>query len=249
MPPLEFGLRPELSSKGLYELLEETVPQKELYVWKLWIDLSNIHALLAGGLFDSRGNYSRSTIRALLASEDGLPEYVFEFLRDYEGEEKRREAFSALIAKYFQEEMAKHRGYGKRFLAFEHDMRVLLAGYRAHKLKRDIAWELQYEDMSDPVVYMTLMQKDVRGAFQFPIEYEELERILAEAGSDPTKQYEGIARYRFAFYNQIFIQNVFSLEGIIAYMMALWILEDLYALEREEGEKQLRNMVEREHVS
>ena len=96
---------------------------------------------------------------------------------------------------------------------------------------------------------MVLLQKDLSGKFQFPMDYEELEGVLEEAGDDPSKQYEEIARYRFDFYIKYFTQHLFLMEGILAYMVALWILEDFFALKREEGEKRLNNIVERENVS
>ena len=135
------------------------------------------------------------------------------------------------------------------FLEFEHDIRVLLAGFRAKKLGLDVAEELQYEDLDDPVVASVLMQKDVGGKFQFPLDYDDLEIALNAAGDNPSKQYEEIAKYRFKFYIQYFSNYSFSLEGILAYMMALWILEDFFALNREEGEKYLSNIVERGNVS
>ncbi len=252
LPPLEFGSKPDVSSRALTELFELNLGSqalKKVHTLKLWIDISNIYELLSQGGFDGRGNYSKSTIKALIANEEDLPAYVFEFFQTHETEKVRRKYFPELIAHYFQEEIKKSSGNLREFLVFEHDIRVLLAGFRAKKGGRDLGEELQFEDLDDPIVSATLLQKDRGGKFQFPTDYEDLEKVLDEAGQNPSKQYEAIARYRFEFYMKYFSEPLFPMGGILAYMVALWILEDFFALKREEGEKRLNNIVEREHVS
>jgi hypothetical protein len=252
LPPLEFGLLPDISSKELTELFElnfSNVAMRKVHTLKLWIDISNIYALFSTKRFDSRGNYSKSTMKALIASQEELPSYVFDFFDSYEKEEERKKYFSKLIASYFREERHKSSGYLLQFLTFEHDVRVLLAGFRAKSKGFDIGEELQFEDLDNPVVASVLMQKDRGGNFQFPIDYEDLEEVLSQTEANPSKQYEEIARYRFNFYINYFTNNTFSLQGILAYMIALWILEDFFALKREEGENVLSNIVERGNVS
>jgi hypothetical protein len=252
LPPLEFGVRADISSRDITELFDLNFSKndlKKVHVLKLWIDIANIYGLFGKSNFDSRGNYSKSTIKALIANEEDLPAYVFEFFQAHEKDEERKKYFPQLIARYFAEEKKKSSGYLLNFLTFEHDLRVLLSGFRAKNLGLDLAKELQFEDMSNEIVSFVLMQKDRGGKFQFPLEYEDLERVLEEAGRDPSKQYQEIARYRFKFYINYFTKATFSLEGILAYMIALWILEDFFALNREEGENFLSNIVERGNVS
>lgn len=252
LPPLEFGSRPDVSSRALTELFELNLSRsalKQVHTLKLWIDISNIYELFGGSSFDGRGNYSKSTIKALIANEEELPAYVFDFFQSHETESDRKRYFPELIAQYFREEKEKSRGYLREFLKFEHDVRILLVGFRAKKEGRNLAEELQFEDMSDPIVASVLLQKDRAGKFQFPTEYEDLEEVLEESLLNPSKQYEGIASFRFRFYIKYFTDHPFSLEGILAYMWALWILEDFFALRREDGEKLLSNIVERENVS
>lgn len=252
LPPLEFGILPDISSKELAELFDlnfSAFTLRKVHTLKLWIDISNIYTLFGVKRFDSRGNYSKSTIKALIANQEELPSYVFDFFDSYEKEEERKKNFSKLIASYFREEKLRSSGYLLQFLTFEHDVRVLLAGFRAKSKGFDIAEELQFEDLDNPIVASVLMQKDRGGDFQFPVDYEDLEAVLREAQTNPTKQYEEIARYRFNFYINYFTNNTFSLQGILAYMIALWVLEDIFALKKEEGESVLSNIVERGNVS
>jgi hypothetical protein len=252
LPPLEFGSVPDISSKALNELFELNLSKSDLAkvsVLKLWIDIMNIYGLFRNQSFDSRGNYSKSTIKALIANEEDLPSYVFDFFQSYDKEEDRKKYFPKLIASYFSEEKKENSGFLHKFLSFEQDMRVLLAGFRAKKLGVDLAKELQFADLDDPIVSTVLMQKDRSGDFQFPVEYSDLEDSIREAGDDPSLQYDAVARYRFNYYNKNFTESVFSLEGVLAYMQALWVLEDYFALKKEEGEKFLSKIVEKENVS
>ena len=252
LPPLEFGTRPEISSKELTEILDlnlSKIALKKVHVLKLWIDISNIYALFKGSFFDTKGNYSKSTMKALLASEEELPLYVLDYFEAHEKEEDRQKFFPQLISAYFTNEKKNASGALKQFLVFEHDLRVLLAGFRAKKGGIDLGAQLQYEDMGNEAVASVLMQKDLSGKFQFPIDYEDLEKSLELSLNNPSKQYEEVAKYRFEYYSKYFINYPFSLKGVLAYMTSLWILEDFFALKREEGEKFLSNIVERGHVS
>ena len=250
LPSLEFNIKPEISSRVLADLFELNlgkITMHKIRVMKLWIDIINIYEILNEGNFDRRGNYSKSTIKSLIANEEELPQYLFDFFHEYKEEEARKEHFSKVMADYFRQEKKEAHGLLKEFLSFEHAIRILLAGFRAKKGGGDLSKELQYEDVDDPIVAAVLMQKDRGGKFQFPMDYEDLEKVLDDAGNDPSEQYKGIARYRFEFYMKYFTNSFFSLEGIVAYMLALWILEDFFSLKRDEGEKELRNIVEREH--
>ncbi len=252
LPPLEFGIKPEISSKELTEIFDLNLSKlalNKVHVLKLLIDISNIYALFKNVSFDSKGNYSKSTIKALLANEEELPSYVLDFFEAHDKEEDRQIFFPQLLSTYFAVEKKNARGTLKDFLTFEHDLRVLLAGFRAKKGGFDLSKQLQYEDMSEEAVAIVLMQKDLSGKFQFPVDYEDLEKALDSAGTNPSKQYEAIARYRFDYYSKYFINYPFSLKGVLGYMTSLWILEDFFALKRDEGEKFLSNIVERENVS
>ena len=252
LPQLDFYSKPDISSYSMMEILELNLNSygfKKIKVLKLWIDLNNIHRILIDDGFDIRGNHSKNTLKSFLTHEYELPEYVFEFLSRFDSEEKRLRNFSFLLARYFSEERKKSRGFLKEIIEFEHSWRILMAGYRV-KLKRgNLAKELQYEDIDNPVVAMTLAQKDGLGSFVFPFEYKDLEKRIHDAGPDPLKQYEAIAQYRFEFYENYYLEHPFTLKAICGYLMALWTLEDYYSLKQDRGEEILENIVEKEHVS
>lgn len=252
LPPLEFASKPDISSSELMQLFEENFDRKqmrEVYTLKLWIDIQNIYSTLSQHAFDERGNYTKNTLKELLMHREELPDYVFEFFNRYESLEQQKKHFSWLLSAYFKNEKEKSKGYLREFLEFEHQLRVVTTGYRSKLLKREIARELQYEDLEDPVVAMTISQKDTSSTYVFPFEYKTLEAALAEAGPNPSHKYAVIAEYRFNFYTKYISESPFTFKACLAYMMCLWILEEYFALKQEKGETMLDQLLEKEDVS
>ncbi len=248
LPPLEFDSKPDINSPLLRSLFEENLSKRELkkiHVLQFWIDLSNIqNAMYKTKSFDPRGMFSEDMLKMLLKEGDGLPEYVTSFFADFTTEAERKRNFLALVAGYFQEERKKAKGFVREFLEFEHNIKILLTGFRTKRLGRDVARELQFEDSADPIVQMVLLQKNTSGSFVFPLEFRELEEKLEEAGRDPVLQYEAIMKFRFDYYSEQAWSHPFALRALAATMMRVWILEDLFALREEKGEEILNKVVE-----
>ena len=166
-----------------------------------------------------------------------------------ESEEEQKKYFPWLLSKYFKIEVEKNNGFMREFLEFEYHLRIVTTGYRSKNLKRDIGKELQFENVGDPIVAMTLAQKDTSSAYVFPYEFHDLEAAIADAGPNPTQKYDVIAEYRFNFYTKYIIDFPFTLKASLAYMMSLWILEEYFALKQDKGEVVLDQIVEKENVS
>ena len=253
LPRLEFGAKPDTTTTNMMELFEINFSGRELKdfrIIRLWIDLNNIYRLLYNdNLFDRRGNYVKATLKAFMDTEEELPNYVFEFFADYPSMEERKRNFSKLIVTYFQEEKKKASANLKPFLQFEHDFRVIITAFRAKKTNEDMIDALKFEDPTDPIVQMALVQNQSPGPFMFPYEYAELEGVIAEAGVNPTKQFMALAKYRFDHYAEIEFESPFGMNRVLAYLLQLMQLEEVFALRVEEGEERLKKLVENEHAS
>ena len=125
----------------------------------------------------------------------------------------------------------------------------MITGYRAKKRGLDIATELQYEDSNNPDVAMMLAQSGSSSQFVFPYAFREFEARINEAEADPYKQYLLIERYRFYHYQELAIEHQCSLQGVIAYMLCLWIVEEYFSLDEGRGIKELEEIVEKKHES
>ena len=253
LPNLEFGAKPDTSTKAVVELFEMNLSGNDLHhlsVLRRWIDLSNIYRLIKNEEnHDKRGNYVRATLKELLDHEEELPAYVFEFLSEYDSEESKKKHFPKLIADYFSVERKEAGGFLKEFLKFENEWRILITCYRAKKQQLDIADVLKYEDSTDPIVQMSLVQKDSPGAFVFPFEFRHLETAIKEAGPNPTKQMRALAKYRFDYYGEMGYDFPFTLRRVLAYLMQLMQLEEIFALDQSEGQKQLQKLMENKNAT
>lgn len=247
LPVIDFGSKPDITVLAFSELVKDNLKgsdQKDFQEFQNWIDLNNLNHLISGKKFDAKGFLSEETMQLFISEGVGFSDYVYEFLDLFTTDQSRKENFPWLIARYFKESKDAVSRDLKPFLQFEHDWRVLVTAYRAKKVKRDIGKELQFEDSNDPIVAMAIAQKDSQGKFTFPYEYRDLERLLEEAGSNPMRQYEVMAKYRFDYYLGFVDDHQFSIVGIIAYMMRLWILEEFFDLRDDKGNKILDNLME-----
>ena len=253
LPKLEFGSKPDVTTTCLLELFDLNLSIegiRQLNMIRSWIDLANISRMIHHDhLFDERGNFSKSTLKELLQNQEVLAEYVFEFFSKFENEEEKKQNFSFLIARYFEEARKSAKGYLAEFLKFENEWRILVAAFMAKRAGQSIAYALRYEVQTDPIVQMALVQKDSAGPFVFPFEYSDLERSIQEAGDDPTKLMQVLLKYRFDFYGEVEYDFPFSLRRVVAYLMQLMCLEEMFALNQIEGEKQLMKLLERADAS
>ncbi len=256
LPAIDFTCKPDISNDDFMSLLNLNLSKrqmKKVNTLKLWIDIYNVHASLLSDSFDDRGNFSKSFLYKLLFEKEiiveKVPDYILEFLYKYDNEEDRKKNIGWLISQYFKNEIKNSSGFLKEFLTFEYRWRVLIAGYRCKKIGRDLIRELQFENMDDPIVEYVLAQSGGASSFVFPFEYKNLEISLIDAGPNPSKQYEALAKFRFDFYLKYILNYQFTFCAVTAFMMNLWILEEHYALKQDVGEEELYNLVEKDYVS
>lgn len=252
IPTLEWGSKPDISWKYFLTLLEANLSKEDfekVKTLRFWIDLNNLYSFLSEIPFDRRGNYPSDSLKDLLVKNYDLPDYVFDFFKEFESEKSRYRNFPKLIATYFQEEKKKAGRDLKEILEFEYALRVVMIGYRCSVGKLEMSHELQFEDFSDPLVIDVLKQKDARQNFSFPFEMRELEKQIEEATNNPSEQYDTVLEYRFKYYSGIVNDKPFTMISILAQMMRLWILEDYFSLKKDKGTKILENIVEKKYES
>lgn len=237
LPPLSMHDRPEITFQEFVTRMEISLNKKDLRktkVLRLFIDICNIRALLMEEPVDARGNLNEKELDEALLVHAGLPEYVFEFLDQFEKVSDKLKNFSGLFARYFNEEIVKQEGFLRSYLTFEREARLVLLALRAKRLKRDVAKELQFEDPTDPLVAQILAQKDSE-SYDPPPEYADLKELIIACHGDPWKENKAFAEYRFKKIGEIAEGGLFSIEQILCYMAQLMIIEDLIELDEERG--------------
>ncbi|MCB1107211.1 MAG: DUF2764 family protein [Chlamydiia bacterium] len=245
LPPLKVGIDPGIFFEDLMTLFKDNMSPSDLEKVKAirtYIDLKNVRQLLKKEEIDRRGNYTEKELDEALVNQQGLPEYLFEYLEEIENVDEQLRHFSKVFITFFKEMEKKHKGFLRRYFRFEREWRVLLAGYRAKKLGVDPAVELQHEDFHDPLVAEVLAQKDAP-FFEFPFDYAGLGERLKGVEKKPKEQYEMMAKFRFNRMKEEVQDVSFSVDYLLGYLVQLMIVEDVYALDEKEGNQTLSEIV------
>jgi hypothetical protein len=237
LPPLRLGEKPDITFERLASLLEIGLTKKDLQktrVLRRFVDINNIRSLLLEEKIDPRGNLNEKELDEALLIKNILPQYVFDFLEQFEKAADRIRNFSGLLFLYFSMETPQAKGFLRRYLIFERECRLVLLGLRAKQLGRDVVKELQFEDLTDPFIAQILAQKDA-DQYEPPAEYKELKELLLSCYGDPWIENRVFAEYRFKKIDEMSEKQPFSIDQILAYMAKLMIVEYLLELDEERG--------------
>lgn len=236
LPPLEIGKPPELSFQELRVILNENLSEEDLkkvsYLLRP-IDLANIRAFWMGLPMDAKGNFTPKELEEALLVPDRLPEYLANFLQQYDTVEQRLRFFPSLYASLYRE-TSKFKGFLLQYYTFERELRLVLTGLRAKQTGRDLVRELQFEDPTDPIVADLLAQKDSPD-YTPPLEYEGLKALFEVHSQNPKQLLRAILEYRFAKYEELEENQHFTLDRILSYIARLLIVESWEGLKAEQG--------------
>lgn len=237
LPPLSLRDLPEITFHELMVRLETSLSKSDLAkikVLRTFVDICNIRSLLMEEPVDPRGNLTEKELDEALLVQAGLPEYVFDFLSQFEKTADKIRNFSGLFALFFNEEIPKHSGFLKDYFTFERESRLVLLGLRAKQLGRDVAKELQFEDPTDPLVAQILAQRD-SDRYDPPFEFNDLKELVSSSYADPWLQQAAFVEYKFQKISEITRPAPFSMEQVLSYTAQLMLVEDKNELDAERG--------------
>ncbi len=242
LPPLEIGHVPGLGFPELKELVRinlTDVDQRRVWRFLRFIDLENLRSFWAKEPFDPRGNLnSHEMEQALLDFQwpngEDFPLFLQDYLNKYHSNEDRLEYFPLLMSLFFQYQMEDQEGFLKDFYNFQREMRLVMVGFRAKKLGRDVAVELQYEDATDPIVAQILAQKDAK-VYEPPFEYKELKPIFEEYGDSPQDLHKAVYTYQFNHIVELWGGDIFTLNRLLNYVARLILCERWLDLDVQKG--------------
>lgn len=241
LPPLSFGIPPEITFKELRDFalmnLNEADMEKFLMILQP-IDLYNVKALWMGLPLDEKGTLGAKELEEALLIRDLLPEYLIDFLDEHESVEERLRYFSSLYASMYRQ---KFKGFLDTYFQFEREVYICLTALRAKKTGRDIIRELQFEDPTDPMAAQAIAQKDMP-EYDPPSEYADLKEIFVQNYSDPRKLSLAIAKYRFDRIGEWEENEQFTLDRFIAYAARLLILESILQIDKDRAREAVEEL-------
>lgn len=228
---------PEISYEEFLHLLEDNLTAKDWEKAKtflLYYDLQNLKAFWKNEAIEHKGNLNEWELEEAVVTQEGFPEYVYTYFYQHDSLESRLQHFPELISKYFAEESLSSKGFLRDYLRFEKEWRLVLTGFRAKQLGRDIVQELQFEDPQEELVAQILAQKDAK-TFIAPEMYQDLQALFEEHADKPLDLYNALAEYRFQKIEELLGVDLFSIERILGYLAQFLIVEEWHALSKDHG--------------
>lgn len=245
LPSLQIGSPSDLSFRDFIFACRINLGKKDwekTQVIRRYYDLENLRILLSKEQmsdvkeeeFDHHGNFDAKSLEDAVITRSGLPQYVYDFLDRYDQRGEQLRYFSSLFAAYFKEEIGANEGFLRRYLSFEREWRIVLAGFRAKVLGRDVSSELQFEDPYDDLVRQLLSQRDAE-TFEPPEQYRELKELFNEHAQEPLALHQALCEYRFYKIEELLGTDLFSIDRILGYMAQLITVEKWIELDKKKG--------------
>jgi hypothetical protein len=247
LPTLKIGEPPEMDFEELEIFLYDNLlpgDYKQTQIIKKFYDILNIRAFFKGDEIDPHGNLNINDLEESVVDQTGLPKYVLEFLDTYKTKEERLTYFPLLISNFFKEEIKFADPFLKKYLSFERGLQLVLVGFRAKILKRNLEKELQFENPNDDLIAQILAQKD-SPVFEPPEGFEDLKAIFENYKDIPIKLYKALCEYRFEKIEQMTGSDVFSFSKILGYMAQLIIVEKWMELDEKKGIEMIDEILEK----
>jgi hypothetical protein len=246
LPALSFDVTPELSFAEVNTLFQDHLTPKDydkVLSIRQFFDLQNLRALWLGETLDPRGALTPLDLEEAVAGQTGLPPYVYEFLDRYSKTEERLHHFPLLVAKFFQRAKSLTDPFLRDYLNFERELRLVLTAFRAHKLKRDLSVELQYENPEEELIAQLLAQKDAK-SYEPPEKYRPLKVLFEKYGNDPLALQKAIDHYRFEAINDMVDgTDVFSVDHLLAYFLQLILVEKWFQFDKDKGIQMIDTLI------
>lgn len=241
LPALEIGHVPALGFVELQDLLHINFCEEDkakVVQMRRHIDIDNMRLLWAGQSLDARGTLARAELEQALtdfawSDEEDFPLYLIDFLTKYTTAERRLLHYPALLSEFFVAQQS-HVGFLQQYFEFQKQWRLVLLGFRAKALGRDLAFELQFEDPTEPIVAEILAQKDM-AIYHPPFEFKELGPLFEQFQNDPIGLHRALYAYQFRYLVEVWGGEFFTINRILNYMARLILVERWLELDMQKG--------------
>lgn len=243
LPDLQIGHIPYIGYYEFKEMLRENLSKEDLRKVELLlriIDIENMQSIWAGEPIDPRGNYDEEHLKKAIEEQAWPTGEEFEavlthYLSEYHTDQERLAHFPDLMTRFLNEHIDEE-GFLGRYFNFEREFRLVIMGFRAKLLHRDVSAELQYENTQDPIVAQILAQKDA-STYDPPFGYEDLKPIFEAYRAFPLELHKFLNEYKFQRIEEMNENKLFSIDRILSYLEQLILVERWLELDAQQGLK------------
>ena len=246
LPPLSFDKPFELSFAELEMFFQDQLTEKDqekVLVLRSFFDLFNLRALWLEQEIDPRGTLTARGLEEAIVSQNGLSEYIYDFLERYQKKEERLRHFPLLLAQFFQKAESLEDSFLRCYLNFERELRLVMTAFRAQKLGRNLSIEFQYEDPEQEVVAQLLAQKEAKN-FEPPEKYQGIKELFEVHQSDCLALERALDKYRFEEIEKMAEQaEPFSIERLLAFFLQFLLMEKQSRFDQTKGLQMIEKMI------
>lgn len=237
LPTLKIGEQPDITFAEFDQMLRENLSvedYKQVREYRRYFDIHNLRALAKNEEFDPHGNFSKSELEEEIVQQETVPDFFKKFLEKYPEQKDRVDHYPDLLAAYFRDESKEAGGLLTKYLDFERKLRLVMVGFRAKKLGRNILKELQYEDPEEELIGQILAQKDAP-EFEPPEGFENLRAIFEQYQDKPLDLHQALVQYRFEKVEEFMGLKTFNLDYVLGYLIQLVMVEKWLQLDKQKG--------------
>lgn len=237
LPSLKIGEQPDITFEEFDQMLRENLSIKDyqqVQEFRRYFDVQNLRAFLKNEEFEPFGNFDLAQLEEQLVHQEDLPPFYKAFLEKYPETKDREAHYPELLAAYFRDESKEASGLLKKYLDFDRELRLVMVGFRAKKLGRDLLKELQYENPEEDLIAQILAQKDAP-EFEPPEGFESLRAIFEEYKDRPLDLHQALTQYRFEKVEDLMGLRTFNLDYIMGYFIQLMMVEKWLQLDKQKG--------------
>ncbi len=227
--------------------LEDNLEPKDFQQVRLLLrphDNRNLLRLLSGegGQWEALGAFTESEMREALKAEAGLPAYMHRFYHAYQNEAPLKASQSwenQLTGLYYAHALEQAEGFLHDWLAFERDLRNMLAAWNIRRY--GLNGEGQLIGQSETV---EALQKSRARDFGLTTDHPYLSKLLTELERDDLMAREkAIDRVQWNYIDEQLTFHYFTIEVALGYLLQLRMLERWLSLDPQAGQERVRNFI------
>lgn len=237
LPEIQVGAPLELTFEQLDTLLKNNLSARDyekVRVIRRYFDFENLRAMIQNQPLYPYGNENASELEESWIAREGFPDYAQAFFYRYPTKDEVLKHIPELISLYFSAEGKVASGFLKWYLTFERELRLVLAGFRAKKLGRDVIREFQYENPEDDIVAQILAQKDHK-TYEPPEAFSELKTVFNTYQNDPLGLFQSVYEFIFRHIDEKVGEDFFSTDYILAYVIKYILAARWLDLDQQKG--------------
>lgn len=238
LPEIDISKEVPIKIDDLMMELEMNLSDKDrdrIRAFSRYYDVLNLKAYWQQKTLDPWGNLDTTGIEEALLVENILPEFVFDFLKDFGEDKDRIKNFPKLLSGFLSDRIEQEKGFLQSYFLFQKTIRLLITIVKAGSEKEELEKKLFFEDFQD--IRLREMIKNTDTYEDVCFDYRLLVKILKDKSIKPLELYKKFMEFQFYALDDQMIEHPFSMDQLLGYLAKLRIVTELNTLDDKTGKE------------